>query len=298
MVNSSPAKNSVCVVVVTYNPDNAIIGNVRSVAAQVAEVIVVDNGSFENSRRFLTEVEVIDNVTVIYNRENLGIATALNNGVRYAREKNYIWLATFDQDSEAASGFIESLLAALDICPFKENVALIAPRYRDKETGILASYGSDCNGSPYVETDSIITSGNMVRMDVFDVVGVFDDELFIDAVDHDFCLRLRKKGFRILISCRTELGHRIGAMELHQIFGRQYKSSNHPPLRRYYNARNRIIIYKRYAATFPGWVMADMYNWLREIAGIMLLEKDAAVKLTAIAKGIAHGFAGRSGKLS
>lgn len=298
MVNSSSAKTSVCGVVVTYNPDSAIIENVRSVAAQVAEVIVVDNGSFENSRQVLTEVEAIGNVTVIYNRENLGIATALNSGVRYAREKNYSWLATFDQDSEASGGFIESLLAALNTCSFKEDVALIAPRYRDKETGILASYGGDCNGPPYVETDSIITSGNIVRMDVFDAVGVFDDELFIDAVDHDFCLRLRKKGFRILISCRTELGHRIGAMELHHILGRQYKSSNHPPLRRYYNARNRITIYKRYAATFPGWVLTDLCKWLREIAGIMLLEKDAAVKLTAIAKGVVHGFAGRSGKFS
>lgn len=297
MVNPSPAKNSVCGVVVTYNPDSTIIGNVRSVAAQVAEVIVVDNGSSENSRQLLAEVEAVDNVTVMYNRENLGIATALNSGVRYAMKKNYSWLATFDQDSETASGFVDSLFAVLSICPFKENVALIAPRYRDKETGVLASYGSDCNGSPYVETDSIITSGNMVRMDAFDAVGIFDDELFIDAVDHDFCLRLRKKGFRILVSCRSELAHRIGAMELHRIFGRQYKSSNHPPLRRYYNARNRITIYKRYVATFPGWVVADLYNWLREIAGIMLLEKDATVKLTAIAKGIAHGFAGRLGKL-
>ena len=174
MVNYSPS-NSVCCVVVTYNPDSSIIGNIRSVAAQVAEVIVVDNGSSENFQQLFVEVEAIDNVTVMYNGENLGIATALNSGVSYAREKHYSWLATFDQDSEAASGFIESLFAVLNICPFKEDVALIAPRYRDKETGILASYGSDCNDSSYVETDSIITSGNMVRVDVFDAVGVFDD---------------------------------------------------------------------------------------------------------------------------
>lgn len=287
----------VCAIVVSYNPDQSLLENIIALSSQVSEVLVIDNNSAIGCMETLLAIEKMASCKVVYNNDNMGIAAALNIGIRHAAANGYDWVATFDQDSLVPADFINNLFDTLADCPFQKDVAIVAPRYRDRVTGVLASYGGQCNAEGSVEVDSIITSGNLVRISAVKAVGGFDDELFIDAVDHDFCLRLRKGGFRILISCNTELFHSIGAMELHQLFGRQYKVSNHSQLRRYYNARNRLTIYKRYLSTFPEWVRRDFLNWLREIAGIVLFEKNAVSKLAAMGKGVFHGLLGRLGKI-
>ena len=100
----------VCAVVVTYNPKPAFVENVAAVSAQVDHTVVVDNGSSSETEVHLVGLESRFGCKVIRNRQNLGIAAALNIGVKCAMEAGFDWVATFDQDSRVSDGFISLML--------------------------------------------------------------------------------------------------------------------------------------------------------------------------------------------
>jgi rhamnosyltransferase len=286
----------VCAVIVTYNPEPQLVDNVSALAAQVGEIVIVDNASGAEGQQIVFEAARCERVTLLGNVGNLGIAAALNIGVRFALERDYPWVATFDQDSTAPDGFIEALLAAWNTCQFKNEVAIVGPQYRDRHTGRISSYIAGESDDVFGEVATTMTSGNLVRSDVFAVAGFFDETLFIDCVDHEFCLRLRSRGYRLIESTDAILIHSLGRMTLHAVAGRVFKVFNHSPLRRYYNARNRVLLYRRYGSAFFGWLCRDLYNFSKEIAGIILFESNAGAKVGAIARGVVHGLLGRTGK--
>jgi len=287
---------AICAIVVSYNPSPSLLENVAALASQVDEVVVVDNGSSSESRDILAQLDGIPGCRLICNADNLGIAAALNAGVRYALTIGYDWIATFDQDSTVTDGYIHSLIDAWEECPFRDQVALVSPRYRDRKTGLISSYDRKKSQGKSAEVQTTMTSGNIVRADAFERAGFFDESFFMDCVDHEFCLRLRRNGYRIVESRDSILLHSLGDMTLHRLLGRQFKVYNHLPFRRYYNVRNRIVIYRRYLFRFPAWIFHDLFNLCREIAGIVLFEKDSALKLSAVCRGAFDGIAGKTGR--
>ena len=103
--------NSVCAVIVTFRPKADALENLAKVRPQVQGLVVVDNGSSaEALAPFRAAIGDLD-FTLIENGENLGIATALNIGVRWAQSKDYEFVALFDQDSTVSEGFIETMLS-------------------------------------------------------------------------------------------------------------------------------------------------------------------------------------------
>ncbi len=59
----------------------------------------MDNGSDKEPVAVLKFLNDKLNVDIIYNDENLGIATALNIGIKYAEKSNCKWILTMDNDS-------------------------------------------------------------------------------------------------------------------------------------------------------------------------------------------------------
>ena len=287
---------AICAIVISYNPAQELLENLTALAPQVAEVVVVDNGSATASEAVLVQIAGVAGCRLIRNGDNLGIAAALNIGVRYALAAGYDWVATFDQDSTVTDSYFVALLDAWEQCPFRDTVPLVSPRYRDRSTGTISSYGGKHTHDVFVEVQSTITSGNLVQTAIFQRVGFFDESFFMDCVDHEFCLRLRRNGCRLIESRQAILLHSLGSMELHYLLGKQFKVYNHSPVRRYYNVRNRVVTYKRYLSSFPGWIVHDLFNLSREVGGIILFEKDALLKLAAICRGALDGIAGKMGR--
>lgn len=124
-------QSNCCVVMVSYNPVSETGVNVNALVGQVAEVVIVDNGSVgQESLELLAKLAGQETVTVKYNPTNVGIAAALNQGVRYALDRGYEWVATFDQDSLAPSHFIQTMLAEYESFTEQELVAIIASKYQ------------------------------------------------------------------------------------------------------------------------------------------------------------------------
>lgn len=78
------------------------------------EVIVVNDGSTDESSAVLNELALLPNVTVVEFEQNRGLAEARNTGVRLARGA---WIALLDSDNELLQGVGAALVEALSALP-------------------------------------------------------------------------------------------------------------------------------------------------------------------------------------
>jgi rhamnosyltransferase len=284
-------RSDICAVVVTYFPKAGSADNLDALAPQVGKLLIVDNGSSAPSLEPVEAAAQRLNAEIVRLGSNLGIATALNAGLKIAREHGFRWLATFDQDSRATPGMIEEMVRALKSYPQPGEVAIVTPCHVDRRLGftVREKAGEDV-GEGWRVIPSTMTSGNLVSVEIATEVGGFDDSLFIDYVDHEFCLRLRGYGYRVLEATRAKLLHSLGAMERRLFIFKHVTVTNHPTVRRYYISRNRLIIWRQYWQQEPVWVMRDMRRFLFETVYILLYEKQLRAKVPMILRGLRDGF--------
>jgi rhamnosyltransferase len=290
----------VCAVVVTYMPAPDVGENITLLQQQVDGVVIVDNSIGSAGRKRLARFDEGLNTKVIYNGKNGGLAAALNTGVKYARQLGYEWIATFDQDSRVTDGMLKTMIQNYDSHPGRERIGIVAPSYREKATGRLSLYAekatSDQSG-PWMFQLSVITSGSLVKANVFDVVGYYNEELFIDYIDHDFCFRCVDAGFSILGCRNAVLDHQYGHQTRHKILWREVITTNHNAVRRYYIARNSVYVYKKYIFKYPSWIARDAWVSIQNIFKVAVLEADRKSKLFNMARGFVDGVVGKLGKL-
>lgn len=291
---STPSRSNTCAVVVTYHPDAQFAERLLPLAGEVDRVIIVDNGSGEEERSMLRSLVQPGKVELLANAENLGIATALNQGVRRAASLGYRWVLTMDQDSRARPGMIAGLAEALAACPFRDAVGLIAANFVDPAFGVLFARGG--RGNAFIEQPTAITSGSLLSLAAFDRAGPFCDDFFIDFVDNEFALRLRSHGYRIIYSGRPLFDHAIGAPKRYRLLWMRPASSNHLPLRRYYITRNRLVTDWNYFIREPRWVMADLYRFLGEAFLMVLFEEKKGAKIAAVFRGAWDAMRGKMSK--
>jgi rhamnosyltransferase len=282
----------VCAVMVTYHPSPAIIANLPKVLAQVDGLVVIDNGSAQDEILGLRSSQQHLGFDLIENGENVGIAEALNQGVRWAKNEAYSWVILLDQDSQLTDHFVAKMFATWEVHPQRERIGSIHPTYVDPETGRGPKIRRAPDGGPVVS----LTSGALMPMWVFDEVGLFSSTYFIDYVDHEYCLRVRAAGYLIADSKVAMLLHSAGHPRGNSFCGFKFRPTHHSVTRRYYISRNRIATYRAYFAVFPGWIGRIMYDDLRETVKCFLGEKDRRRKARSFLRGTWDGLTGRMGK--
>lgn len=280
----------IAAVIVAYNPKQQIVGNVATIANQVRKVIVVDNTPSTEADPHLQLLETRFGCTIIRNHQNLGIAIALNLGVKYAMEIGCNWVCTLDQDSVACTDFISEMLATYRQTPQPERIALITPHYVDRESKVRVRLRCSTSG----EILTTMTSGSMVPSIAIRKLGFFDEDLFIDGVDTEFCLRARREGM-IILQSPALLWHSLGRTTYHRILGLRFGTTNHSAERHYYISRNRIRLLARYAKDWP-WVWRELRGTVFDIIKICLVEKGKLKKFYAMMVGIVDALSGKVGK--
>lgn len=281
------SRSDICAVVVTFFPQPDTADNLLALAPQVGRLLIIDNGSSPETFEPLEPVAREIGATVLRLGSNIGIARALNIGLQHAREHGFHWLATFDQDSRAQPAMLAVMGQALADYPERERVGLVAPTHVDRRAGmVMSDRYREASGARWHVIRTTMTSGNLVSVVAADQVGGFDDSLFIDYVDNEFCLRLRRRGFRILEATLAQLGHALGNLEVRDLGFVRTGITHQPALRRYYMTRNRLLVWRQYWHLEPTWVLRDMRRFLTEAAGIVLFEKDARAKVRMMWRGI------------
>lgn len=285
----------VAAIIVSYNPDSNLFDSINLLLNQVEKVIIVDNGSKEKYVKYIKSINE-DKIEIILNKENLGIATALNIGVRKALENGYEWILTMDQDSKSSPDMVKKMFNVYNSINREErkDILSIFPNFVDER---IQSIEENSNMNSYEYVDADITSGNLLRKEVFEKVGFFDDSLFIDLVDTDFCMRLNEKGIKMIKIRDAVLYHSLGESKTIKGILGSFNTSNHSALRRYYMTRNRFYIWEKYKGLNSFTLNRDKKLFKKEFVKIILGEKDKVNKIKMVLRGYKDYKKGIKGKL-
>ncbi|MDF7670365.1 glycosyltransferase family 2 protein [Orbaceae bacterium ESL0721] len=297
--------NRVAAVIVTFNPDNELTARIALLIDQIGYLCIVDNGS--DDAGVLDEVAAIfpDKVTVIKLPVNKGIGAALNIGLAQIQKSGFRLCVTFDQDSSVTEDFIKNLLATYDAKNSPDHVvAMVGANYRDnanrsnqKKFLVCSKYWFHrVRPDSDIEVTTLITSGCLVDIDIWNELGRVNEALFIDYVDTEFALRSIAAGYHLYLSYDAVIYHELGAKEVHKVAGVPIYPTNHSPLRRYYMARNAIYMYKNYAGKFVGWFLYDVAAVIYTLSTILFFERDKLQKFKMYLIGWKDGLLGRFGK--
>lgn len=282
----------VCAIIVTYHPSIENIEHIAQVLAQVRGLVVVDNGSNTQELAPLRTASRTLGFHLIENGENLGIAEALNQGVRWAKNQDYPWMILFDQDSTITEGFVSQLFDAWESHPQQNRVASIQPMYVTPETGMETVVPRSPEGGPA----TAMTSGTLMPAWIFNKIGLFASEYFIDLVDCEYSLRIRAAGYLLADSRQAVLLHCAGSPKRLSFLGFSFGPSHHSAVRRYYISRNRVVVYRKYFRRFPRWTLYSINAAFRETIKCFIAEQDRPRKFRNFLLGTWDGLTGRMGK--
>ncbi len=298
---------SIASVTVVYDGENMLRRHLESIGQQtraVNEIIVVNNASRDQTLPLLRNE--YPNVTVLNLPENLGVGGALKAGLEYAAlRKKHDWVWIFDQDSAPEADALQQLLDALQyLNGMQGKTAILAPLCVDPRTGMithgLAWRGARLlpaplsNHQPITFLDSVISSGSLIRRSAIESVGLPRADFFMDFVDHEHCLRLRRSGFVIAAVKDSRVQHTLGQPATFRFLGHTKYWSDYAPWREYYMTRNRVYtLWRHYSrCTVKAWAI---YGLLRHALETLLLGKNRVSCLRMIYRGFIDGRAGRLG---
>ena len=258
---------------------------------QVDHVIIVDNFSTDGSIEYLKNLSS-EKTGIIFNDKNYGIAYALNKGIEFAQAKGYSWILTMDQDSSISHGMINKMIDVYNKHLNKEKIASLSPKiiYDNKFVQID-------NIREYHEEIAVITSGSLVKIDVIKEVGGFEEKLFIDSVDFDFCLKLKKFKYKVIVCNTATMLHLLGENKKVKLFNRELNIHTHSLTRKYYISRNHVYIIKKYIIQEPLFCLKKGIFFTLFFLQVIIYEKERLKNLRIIFRGLLDGILGRYGRL-
>jgi rhamnosyltransferase len=248
-------------VTVTFNPDMALLESQLCALPEGSLKIIVDNASeirsVEEIKNLVTRTF---NANLLCNSRNLGLAAAVNQGVRSVAElspKARVVLL-LDQDSEPQPGSIEVLLAAYRELDKKTgNVGCVGPLLRDPDTGLTHGFHQctrwrwkrvypPLGATTVVECANLNGSGTLVSVPYFLQLGGLDEALFIDHVDTEWAFRVLSTGYSLWGVPAAIFHHRMGqASTRFWCFGWRVWPLRSPQ-RHYFLFRNAVVLMRRH----------------------------------------------------
>ena len=298
-MRTSVQPSDLCSIIVTYqNKINEFADILKKHLDNFQQVIIVNNSPEIDLSKFQSK-----QVTLITNPGNIGLAAALNIGILEAKKQGAEMVALFDQDTLLPDDFAQNMLKHINDYQGQKKPALFSPVFFNHVTD---DYGSIINFKPlrlirskpdkqksFTHPQYVITSGSFIPMSVLDDVGFMREELFIDFVDIEWCLRARAKGYKIVSLPKVEIAHHLGDSSV-SFMGTNYPI--HSPLRMYYYFRNAMYLY-RLREIDRNWRLVDATRNLFRFMFYMLFVKNRPTYFKYIIKGYYHGLIKRMGKL-
>lgn len=262
--------------IVSYNPElKRLKENILAIQNQISAIVVFDNGS-NNIDEIQDLISGFTNVTFIRSEKNLGIAAALNRLMQWGYEKGYDWMLSLDQDSVCEKNFVAEMTPYLTI---EQNLGVVAPVIMDRNVGVVGHNPK----SEYAHVNTCITSGAFSKISAWKKIGEYDESMFIDSVDFEFCYRMRKYGYGVIQVRDAQLLHELGKSQKRRFLFWKIDVTGHSTFRKYYIARNNVY----YPLKHRLWLRMIRGN-IRNIGmmGVTVLyENDKKNKLKAICRG-------------
>lgn len=290
----SPRSASVYAVIVAFNPDEESGIPALRIATQLNGCIVVDNSTDQAATSRVAILAKDAGAELIGMNRNAGVAAALNKGIERALTMGAQWILTLDQDTTPLPGMVEYLLQTFrdseqQLAREKRPIGLLGldPRrfrpYRGRPASSIPDLG-------FRECVALITSGTLISATAYRSIGPFREDLFIDHVDTEYCLRARALGFAVIAAGRQLMEYRIGIPSTHRIGSYLAVTSNHPAIRRFYMSRNLVMLIAKYFRKETRFIFSLIFAWVKSFSMMLVFEKQRLPKTKAIFTGLLSGL--------
>jgi len=262
-------------IIVNWNDKDVIVECIQSLLDQnrnKIDIIISDNGSKDDSVEFIRKR--FPSIKIIENGENLGFGSAINRGLGLAKGDYLLFL---NSDLKLHSKCVGELAKVLES---DSNVGGTIPKilHIDQQNtinslGILINYtgiaypnllGQKDPG--YQEPFESACGGIfMLRREVYEMVGGFDEDLFLYHEDHDLSWRIRLAGWHLKVAPQAIMYH-------------HYKF-NKGVLKYYSSEKNRLYILlknmeiKTLALIFPALIIIEFSQWFHAVINKWFLLK-------------------------
>ena len=301
-------------VTVTFNPHPARLAEqIAALLGQVDEIILVDNGSDLSVEDILRQCAPREldagRIKLVALKDNQGVARGFNIGIGEARSRGAQFALLLDHDSVPAPDMVPLLMAGYRRCvelAGADPVAAVGPRVNDSRDrleypfirmGWLRNRHLRCRGAgeEVVACDFLMSSGSLIALEFFPAIGEFDEALFIDSVDLEWCCRARSLKFALYGVCAAELDHRLG--DHRRVFVRVIHLVVHSPRRIYYMTRNRFLLYQRPYMPLK-WKLKDLLRVLAKFLATILFVAPRFEYAQMTLRAIRDAVARRGGKFT
>lgn len=303
-----PTVESCGAVVVAFYPDAQIAVRLRAVATEVHRLVVIDNTPEPGGAPMLEKTCAEVGAEYFTTGRNRGLAGALNAVFARLVSERCEWGLVFDQDSTPEPGLASALVATAG-SPGVTLPGVVGASWVDEGRPDFAARHLSRGRWPLVfarvpadrdltGVTCVIASGSLFNLSAWRRLGGFDEGLFLDLVDADYCLRAAKHGYDVRVSAQARLRHQRGAKRAVRFLGKTWWPAFMPPLRLRYLFRNRVRLILRHGLAAPHWVAFELAYAVKIVAEIVFLEEAKLAKLAACARGTWDGLLGRAGPIA
>ena len=234
-------------VVTSFYPDiNELEKNINSFLSEIEHLIIWENTPKENSQIYkLIEKLNSAKIEVRTTGQNEFLAVPFNLCARFAEENNFTHMLTMDQDSCFFENNLTRFIQHSNEYKDFDKVAIFAPVHFDSRSNNLKPISEN----KFSKLNYSMTSGNLLSLKCLKEVGAFLDNLFIDWVDEEICIRICKMQFHIVQINNIFMEHFVGnGSGSVRFFGKTKYYDDYAPIRFYYITRNLYILSKMYPA--------------------------------------------------
>ncbi len=184
-----------------------------------SNLIVVNN----DPQIDIQSTELSDKNRVLINSgKNLGFAGGVNLGIKHALSKNSSHIAIINNDTSISSDFLSPVL---DVMQNDKKIGIAAPLIQFQENGKKQfDYGGSISNligrtihdnrktaanKLVKEVDYVSGCCMIIKREVFEKIGYFDEKFFLYYEDTDFCLRAKAAGFKVVVVPEVQINHQL-----------------------------------------------------------------------------------------
>jgi len=254
------ADNKIAVIIINWKKYDLTLNCIDSVlksSYKNFKIILIDNGS-QNS--FPDEINKSEKIHVIKNENNEGFSKANNQGIKYSIKNGFDFVLLLNNDTLIKNDLINSLVRQSSTL----NQKIIQPLILNYDGSKIWNAGGKINnffgtfqtlekGKVFnnfkinrIYTDWFTGCCVLIKLEIFNHVGYFDERFFAYYEDVDYSIRLKKMGYSIALMTNSYLQHYESASSksMNKIEG------NLSPYVHYLNIRNHILLLKKHSKSF------------------------------------------------
>lgn len=219
------------IIIINWNTKEALLNCLNSIANTVKgikyELIIVDNASTDGSAEAIAQK--YPSAKIIKNDYNLGFARAVNQGMNKAQGKYFLSL---NSDTRVNAGALELMIKFMDENP---SVGIAGAQLINEDNSLQNSFDNFPNlatvllnksalrllfPSKYLnkdnqpatsfEVESVVGACMIIRPSALKDTGYFDEDYFIFLEETDLCLRMKRKGWKVMALPDAKVYHLQG----------------------------------------------------------------------------------------